>query len=278
MAKAWVATTAKWIAASRARETAREDRLFSDPFAASLAGKVGQEILARSEQAGGGENKFLPVRTRYFDDVVLAATDKMRQMVNLGAGFDTRAFRLSLKSDFRIFELDLPEVFAEKEAVLASLGAAPRCHLKYVPTSFDEDWVRCLLAAGFESGAPSLWIAEGLFFYLSQRQVEALLQNSCRIATSRSLFVADFSGAGILERAELQSYLKWLETRGDSPPFCHDDPVELFTSCGWEPSQVLHPGQPEVNYGRFPLLTNRDSTDNAQTHIVKAAYSGASRH
>ncbi len=84
MTKTWVATTAKWIAASRARETERPDRLFSDPYAATLAGEVGKEMMARSEHVTGKENQFLPVRTRYFDDLLMAAMNRINQ------GGDTR--------------------------------------------------------------------------------------------------------------------------------------------------------------------------------------------
>ena len=60
--------TAHWIAAARARESERADRLFDDPYAAVLAGDRGRAALAASEGASGSENEFLPVRTRFFDD------------------------------------------------------------------------------------------------------------------------------------------------------------------------------------------------------------------
>ncbi len=56
-------STSLWIAAVRARETARPDRLFDDPYARDLAGPHGFTIMAASERAAGGENTFIPVRT-----------------------------------------------------------------------------------------------------------------------------------------------------------------------------------------------------------------------
>lgn len=268
MTKTWVATTAKWIAASRARETERPDRLFSDPYAATLAGKVGKDMMARSEQVTGKENQFLPVRTRYFDDLLIAGLSKINQVVILGAGFDTRAFRLPLESKLRIFELDMPQVFMEKESILDSMGAKPRCQRQCVPADLNEAWIAELLAAGFATGNPSLWIAEGLFFYLSPSQVDSLLKDSASLSAPGSLFAADFSGTGILTRPELQAYLTWLETRGELPPFCHDDPFELFASNGWRAMKVVQAGQPEANYGRLPLVTGAASSENAQTYLV----------
>jgi methyltransferase (TIGR00027 family) len=270
MTKTWEAAKANWIAAARAKETGREDSLLSAPYPTSLARKMRPEIVTSSEQEGSGEDRLLPVRTRYFDDTLLDTAGKVRQVVSLGAGYDTRAFWLPLKSELRIFELDLPEVLGKKKASLVSLRAVPRCHLKYIPTNFCDDWADDLLTAGFHCGEPSLWIAEDLFFYMTQLQVELLLNNSRRLAAPRSFFVADCSGTGILRQADIQPYLKWLELRGEPLPFCHDNPVELFKSCGWKRVRVLHPWHPEANYGRFPTMNKKVGKGSAQTYLVKA--------
>lgn len=68
------------------------------------------------------------LRTRFFDDYLLAAADAgIRQVVLVAAGLDTRAFRLPWPEQARVYELDLPEVLAFKDAVLSSAGAQPRC-------------------------------------------------------------------------------------------------------------------------------------------------------
>lgn len=68
-------TTANWIAAARARESARADALFVDRYAEALAGVEGFAILDRQERASG-VSAFIPVRTRFVDDLVLSgATD-----------------------------------------------------------------------------------------------------------------------------------------------------------------------------------------------------------
>jgi methyltransferase (TIGR00027 family) len=270
MTKTLEAAKAKWIAAARAKETGREDCLLSAPYPTSLVRKIRSETVTRSEQEASGENRLLPVQTRYFDDTLLDTAGKVRQVVILGAGYDTRAFWLPLQSELRIFELDLPEVLAEKKASLASLRAVPRCHLRYVPTNFCDDWADDLLTAGFHTGDPTLWIAEDLFFYMTQLEVELLLNNSRRLTAPRSFFVADCSGTGILRQADIQPYLKWLELRGEPLPFCHDKPAELFKSCGWKRVRVLRPGQSEVNDGRFSLLKGKASIVKAQTYLVRA--------
>jgi methyltransferase (TIGR00027 family) len=93
------AGTAFWIAAVRARETERRDGLFADPYARDLAGQRGSTVMAASERTAGGENAFIPVRVQWFDDLIVSAAAQVRQVVLLGAGLDTRAFRLDLPTD-----------------------------------------------------------------------------------------------------------------------------------------------------------------------------------
>jgi Leucine carboxyl methyltransferase len=93
-----VAATSRWMAAARARESERTDRLFCDPLAAVLAGPEGFEWLQDMEAAAGSDvpGRYPVIRTRFFDDFVLDACQRLgvRQVVLAAAGLDTRAFRL----------------------------------------------------------------------------------------------------------------------------------------------------------------------------------------
>jgi methyltransferase (TIGR00027 family) len=149
--------SAYWIAAVRARETTRSDRLFEDPYAAALAGDRGVATMAASERAAGGENKFLPVRTRWFDDVIGAAVagGGVDQIVLLGAGLDTRPYRLQLAGDVTWFEADDRALLAEKNSILPEHGARV-C----VPTDLGVDGLTPLLIAGLDPARPIMWVAE----------------------------------------------------------------------------------------------------------------------
>jgi len=265
------AATAKWIAAARARESARPDRLFCDPFAADLAGQAGVEILARSEAASGGENAFLPVRTRYFDDLLLSAG--ILQVVLLGAGLDTRAYRLALTGATHIFELDRAGVLEEKDRILSAAGARPRSARSTVAVDLTGTWTDALTSAGFEASRPSMWIAEGLLFYLNEQQVRSLLGSARSLADRDSVFAADVFGTGLLEQAQMQPYLRWLESAQLPPPFCNDDPAGLFASCGWAPARITEPGQPDANYGRF--TAHGPAQGSSRAYLVRAGSSSA---
>src|ERR687894_2064648 len=126
-----VAPTSRWMAAARARESERADRLFYDPLAAALAGPDGFAWLERMESAARSDSPGLypVIRTRFFDDFLLDACRRLgvRQVVLAAAGMDIRAFRLNWPSRTRLYEMDLPEVLDTKEDVLGRVGAKPAC-------------------------------------------------------------------------------------------------------------------------------------------------------
>jgi hypothetical protein len=121
-----IAPTSRWMAAARARESERADRLFCDPLAAALAGPEGFTWLAHLEAAAwsNGPGLYPVIRTRFFDDFVLDSCRRLgvRQVVLAAAGLDARAFRLAWPSRTRLYEMDLPEVLRGK-----CLSAGRRC-------------------------------------------------------------------------------------------------------------------------------------------------------
>jgi methyltransferase (TIGR00027 family) len=252
------ASTARWMAAARAQESRRPDHLFKDTLAELFAGAEGQAMLEKSQLASGGPNPYLPVRTRYFDNFLQDAVQQHTQVVLLGAGFDTRAYRLPLPSHIHLFELDSAELLREKAQLLAISAAQPRCSRHPVAANLTgDDWARELLAAGFASERSSVWLAEGLFYYLPAPAVAALLRRARTLSAAGSQLLADIFGTGLLGQPALQAYLRWLEQQGLSPPFCHDDPAALLAPCGWAQVQLTLPGSPRANYGRFPAATGQ---------------------
>ncbi|HVV25008.1 MAG TPA: SAM-dependent methyltransferase [Pseudonocardiaceae bacterium] len=229
-------SSALWIAAARARESARPDRLFDDPWADRLAGDTGRARLAAQP-----ENRFLPVRTRFFDDVVTSA-DWATQLVLLGAGMDTRAYRLPLPPAMTVYEIDQPGSSAVPEPVKESVlaDAEPVCRRSTVAADLRGDWPSALLAAGFRPTEPTVWLAEGLFFYLSPSTVDDLLAGTAALSESRALLAADTFGTGVLSIPGV-----------GAEAFCTDEPVALLRRAGWSTVDVTEPGQSAANYGRL---------------------------
>ncbi len=154
---AGVGRTALSVARVRARESARPDALFSDPYARAFleafARAAPDEPITSSSPPSLRATLALQVvvRTRFYDEYLLAAPGHgCRQVVLLAAGLDTRAFRLAWPDGVRLFELDLPGVLTFKDAVLAEQGAAPRCERTSLAVDLRADWPALLIAAGFD--------------------------------------------------------------------------------------------------------------------------------
>ncbi len=181
-----VAKTALGVAMIRAEESRRGDRLFNDPYADAFLRAAPGAFAAeeRAAQEPGNDVAALGrsfwghavVRTRFFDDWLLGAAKRgIRQVVIVAAGLDTRAYRLGWPPGHTLYELDLPEIFAFKDNVLAAEAAVPRCERRSVAVDLREEWTEPLLAAGFDTSDPAAWLIEGLFIYLSADEAARLL-------------------------------------------------------------------------------------------------------
>lgn len=192
-----VGLTALLVAAARAIETHRHDSLAQDVYAEHFvrAAPACADWPVRIEQVPEGDGnplwgrfaRYFGLRTRVLDDFLLRSvrTDA-RQVVLLGAGLDARAYRLDWPSDLVVFEIDRASVLAFKQRVLTDLSAAARVKRVPVPVDLRADWVSALTAAGFDPAVPSVWLAEGLLFYLPGAAETYLVDTVDRLTTGGS--------------------------------------------------------------------------------------------
>ncbi|MEU9031838.1 class I SAM-dependent methyltransferase [Streptomyces sp. NPDC048383] len=192
-----VGLTALLVAAARAIETHRHDSLAQDAYAEHFvrAAPACTDWPVRIEQVPDGDDnplwgrfaRYFGLRTRVLDDFLLqSARTEARQVVLLGAGLDTRAFRLDWPSDLVVFEIDRAGVLAFKQQVLTGLSAAPKVKRVPVPVDLRADWVTALITAGFDPAVPSVWLAEGLLFYLPGPAETYLIDTVDRLTTGGS--------------------------------------------------------------------------------------------
>ena len=136
------------------------------------------------------------MRSRYFDDFFRRAADEgARQAVVLASGLDTRAFRLELPAGTVLHELDLPELVALKQRLLAGAGAPPGCQVRRTGADLvQDDWADRLCAAGFRSDRPAVWIAEGLLQYLGAEPVQRLFARITLLSAPGSALGFDLIG------------------------------------------------------------------------------------
>src|SRR5262249_27362210 len=124
-----VSDTALLVAGCRAIESDKPHALVRDPFAARLAGERGLamfQALPHPEISGFG----IALRTRFVDELLLeaVASSGVKTVLSLGAGLDTRPWRLDLRSTLRWIEVDFSAMLDYKNALLR--GEQPRCRLE----------------------------------------------------------------------------------------------------------------------------------------------------
>jgi methyltransferase (TIGR00027 family) len=140
-------------------------------------------------------------RTRYIDDTVQAALSKgVVQLVILGAGFDTRPYRLSGLERVKVFEVDLPAVQEDKKKKLQkSLGRLPE-NVTFIPIDFDTQTMEAVfIGTAFDPSKPAVFIWEGVTQYISGQAVRQTLSFVGKSAPG-SLIVFTYVLKSIIER------------------------------------------------------------------------------
>jgi len=138
-------------------------------------------------------------RTRLIDQVVLRELGNVGQVLILGAGFDTRAWRLDGMHRAHVFELDHPLTQAAKQDALRRSGYSA-AHVSFVPVVFGtDDPGRALALAGFTPGVPTLVLWEGVTNYLDSDAVDATFRLLDGLLGVGSLVLFTYVDAGMLD-------------------------------------------------------------------------------
>ncbi|MGW1544099.1 class I SAM-dependent methyltransferase [Streptomyces sp. NPDC002309] len=193
-----VGVTALLVAAARAIETHRDDTLardvYAEHFVRAAPGSTGWPVRIQQVPDGdanplwGRFARYFGLRTRVLDDFLLTSvhTGGARQVVLLGSGLDSRAFRLAWPPGCVVFEIDRQGVLAFKQKVLDGLSAVPKAGRVPIPIDLRADWAAALADAGFDPAAPSAWLAEGLLFYLPAAAETYLIDMVDRLSAAGS--------------------------------------------------------------------------------------------
>ena len=224
-------------------ESLREHALFHDPLAAAFATAGGLSLRPGSGRTAdrdeavrrrwGGVAFSVVIRTRFLDDLLAEAVGAgCRQVVLLGAGMDSRAYRLDWPPGVRLFELDTAEPLGFKESVLRNERAVARCERLTVPVDLRDDWPAALAAAGHDPALPTAWIAEGLLIYLPQDDVQRLLERVGGLSAPGSRMGLTLGG-----RRTLEHFGQDQGTAADMwVSVMPEDPVGWLAGLGWEAS------------------------------------------
>ena len=256
-----VGMTATMVAAARAMATRDDRRLIDDPFAEPLVRAVGLPFFVdmldgrvdTSAFGDGGPERVqamiagIAMRTKFFDEYFdAAAMSGIRQAVILAAGLDSRAYRLVWPPGTVVYEVDQPAVVEFKTTAMAELGAEPTATRRTVGVDLREDWPAALRAAGFDSSAPTAWLAEGLLIYLPPEAQDRLLDTitglsapGSAVATEYVPGLSDFDGARAREMsAQLRERGLDLDMSGLIYPGPRNNVMDYLRAAGWTVSGV----------------------------------------
>jgi methyltransferase (TIGR00027 family) len=186
--------TAQSMAIFRALESARppKERLFADKFAAMflspsmrLAARIAEKspaarnrLIAWIDRRWPGVRASAVARTCFIDrGLRQALMAEIKQVVILGAGYDSRAYRIEGIEDARVFEVDRRETQAMKRRVLMQRLCPFPPHVVFVETDFmTQTLAEVLASSGFDRDRKAFFIWEGVTNYLDERAVDATLR------------------------------------------------------------------------------------------------------
>ncbi len=246
-----ISDTARWVATYRARETTRQNALFTDPYAARLAGERGELIAEATPNVAGSDWPFI-VRTYLFDRIIAGEVGRgLDAVVNLAAGLDARPYRMTLPPSLAWVEVDLPEILQYKTEKLA--GETPACALERVPLDLrDRDARRALFERVGSTSARTLVVTEGLLIYLTDAEVVSLGED---LAATRGFgrWLVDLASPGLLQMMQRRvSHL--IQGSGAAFQFAPPEGPDFFERCGWKAAEVASLFDTAARKKRLPFM------------------------
>ena len=141
-------------------------------------------------------------RTTFFDAALARHLTDVEQLVILGAGLDTRSYRLPAGTRIRCFEIDTPKTQPFKRAMLTKAGV-DASRVTFVPADFErEDWLAKLVTAGFDPNRPTFFLWEAVTMYLDREAVESTLRKIAS-TTPGSVVAFDYFSTELLQDRSL---------------------------------------------------------------------------
>lgn len=230
--------TALMVTAYRARATATWPHVCHDPWAARLAGDRGMALAASMDDAQPHMTLWIGLRTAWLDHLVRQHTGPggLTQVVILGAGMDTRAARLAAPG-VRFFEVDAPAAQARKIAAVEALGDYPTGAATFAPCDFEhQDFLDQLVAAGFDTTRPALFLIEGVVYYLTEPAVRATLGRIAAGSASGSFVAFDLLSRRLVERQRIgrsAEAVQLVEDLGEPFRFGTNDILPMLAELGF---------------------------------------------
>lgn len=235
----WPMSTARGVALLRAIEMLRPEaeRISADPWARRFVDPLTLHATRAMIATGlsnalglEGMMNFAVVRERHVEALmeseVAAGID---QIVILGAGFDTRSYRLSAGS-IPIYEVDHPVTQAAKRKALQDV-VTPPANVKFVTVNFDtDDLGERLAACGYDANGRTLFVWQGVIMYLTREGIDHTLAFIAQHSAAGSVVIFDYLYESLLRRLHGPTAMRFFtRAMGEEITFGIDgDRIEAF--------------------------------------------------
>jgi methyltransferase (TIGR00027 family) len=261
------------IAALRAMEYRRGRKaLVKDKFAKTLAGKAAYAKAKRKLPIG--DNGRIAIRTKFFDETIRMAmyenpTHVNWQIVLLGSGMDTRCYRMENPHGLikTVFEIDHESVLKRKRELLKEW---PHCGPRVILAEervevfadiMKDDWMRKLREKGFDHTRPTVWMLEGLLYYLTPEFASAVVRECADASARGSYIVASCVNNSSLYRAISNSSSAYNDLENQMTPMrdrltYNNDDMSPLASSSYSPPYYLHTSG--IDYSNDPHHRNED--------------------
>jgi methyltransferase (TIGR00027 family) len=217
--------TAETVAVVRMTESKKpeNERICYDPYAIRF---ISQDVLdfaeknpeeyrafvARNESLVPGASNSLVARVRYFDDVVKSCINNgLEQLVIVGAGYDTRAYRIEGMDKIHVFEIDHLSTQKIKINNIKQIFDSQPNHVTYIPLNLEiDDFGKKLLETEYDSSKKTLFIMEGLLMYISPETVDKILSFIVHSSAKESYVLFDYIPSSVVDcTCELEAGQNW---------------------------------------------------------------------
>ena len=208
--------TAETNAFARALESRRPEnvRVCYDPFAKYFMGTrftffFNHRLLLRvlwsiSNRVRPGLGAYVIARSRYMDDYLRTCINGgVEQLVILGAGYDSRAYRFDeLKKGIRVFEVDHPATQKAKMEKLKKVFGNLPDHVTFISIHFNREKLpEKLFKNGYDKKLKTLFIWEGVIYYITAEAVDETLDFVANNSGKGSAIIFDYLPPSVVDRS-----------------------------------------------------------------------------
>jgi len=243
--------TAFWVAFYRSIESKRKDALFQDPLAELLLGANGKEISHSMKTFERYAYWSVTIRTPLIDKYILKYLNQgYKTVINLGAGLDTRPYRLSIPEETQWIEVDFPEVIALKNEKLKD--EKPNCNLERIGLNISNEIDRKVLFDELNRRiGPAIVLMEGVIPYLTESAVNSVA-NAIKEQSNFKLWITEYYSPELYPRYQSPKFQNLL---GESRfRFFPADWFSFFENSGWVKKEMKYLYDEAISHNRqFPM-------------------------